>query len=97
MKTATKRLFIKRCEKLNVTWSDNGYGIAIDAPSGKVFSQYGTHSEMIYFNDSWKRNEIYGELMYAMAEGLSVCSDKDCEICYAGEDLHPTINVYAHE
>lgn len=93
---ATKRQFINRCKALGVTCIDNGFGIAIDAPAGFIFAGFQTHSEMIYFNDGWTMPELYGELLYYMANGIEKCRDNECEICTDITQLHTTINNYIH-
>lgn len=94
MITATKSQFIKRCKELGIEISDNGFCLAIDAPRGKVFASYGTHSEAIYFDDGWKRGEIYAELIHTMHDGIIDC---DCELCKGNEILPGRQTTFTHE
>lgn len=77
----TKKAFESRCRQLGVTWINNGFGLSIDTPIGKAFAKYGSHSETVHFDGSWKMAEIYAELLYVMSEGLEDCLDENCEIC----------------
>lgn len=78
---ATKAKFVKRCTELGVTYEDNGFCLCIDAPKGKTFGTFDTHSEALFYRDGWKMSEMYDEFIHVMSMGLIDCDESECEIC----------------
>ena len=73
--------FRKRCNELNVMAEDNGYGLTINPPNGKVFSSYGTHYESLFYYDGWTKSQMYDEFIHIMVDGVEDCTEVDCEYC----------------
>jgi hypothetical protein len=82
VKTATRRAFVDRCEKLGIMWKDDGGTLEIDAPAGFVIANTGTHWLGIrYEGGRWLKGEAYAAMMEDMAGGIEKCDEEDCDVC----------------
>lgn len=77
----TRKQLIDRCRALNVRLSDDGSCVRMDAPKKFVFKGTGLHFIDLYYDDGWKKGEVYASLFDDLDMGLEECGNPECEGC----------------